>query len=237
MMYFYEICFLFLIGCTGGWILELFFRRFFSAKRWINPGFLNGPALPLYGFGVVVMYLMTMFGKMLPIDNEILKAVIIIILLGIVVTIVEYIAGLIFIKGMHIKLWDYSDRWGNIQGIICPLFSLFWLIICALYYFFLDKYFVAAADWLGAHELFLFFVGLWYGVFCVDLCVSFNVAGRIKKAAKDANIVVRYEEFKAVIAEKNEELKQKVHFILPFKSDFSMKEHIENYKLKRQNKK
>ena len=26
------------------------------------------------------------------------------------VTLIEYFAGLIFIKGMHVKLWDYSDE-------------------------------------------------------------------------------------------------------------------------------
>lgn len=40
------------------------------------------------------------------------------------VTLVEYIAGLISIKLLHVKLWDYSKQWGNIQGIICPKFTL-----------------------------------------------------------------------------------------------------------------
>ena len=46
---------LFAIGGMCGWILELFFRRIVH-KKWINPGFLNGPFIPLYGFGVVILY-------------------------------------------------------------------------------------------------------------------------------------------------------------------------------------
>lgn len=57
------------------------------------------------------------------------------VLMALAITLVEYIAGLIFIRGMKIKLWDYSERWGNIQGIICPLFSFFWAILSAIYYF------------------------------------------------------------------------------------------------------
>ena len=43
--------FIFYIGSTCGWILELFFRRIVHGK-WVNPGFLIGPYLPIYGFGL-----------------------------------------------------------------------------------------------------------------------------------------------------------------------------------------
>ena len=33
-----------------------FFRRFFSIRKWINPGFLNGPYLPMYGFGALLFH-------------------------------------------------------------------------------------------------------------------------------------------------------------------------------------
>ena len=37
----------------------------------------------------------------------------------------------------HVRLWDYSNEWMNYEGLICPKFSLFWGLICALYYFLL----------------------------------------------------------------------------------------------------
>ncbi|MBR0031622.1 MAG: hypothetical protein IJP61_04990, partial [Treponema sp.] len=47
------LTFLFFAGSIIGWGIELFWRRFFSKnnpeKKWINPGFLTGPYLPLYG--------------------------------------------------------------------------------------------------------------------------------------------------------------------------------------------
>ena len=42
-MVFFRLTFLYMLGSVGGWVIELFFRRFFSMKKWINPGFLNGP--------------------------------------------------------------------------------------------------------------------------------------------------------------------------------------------------
>ena len=114
-MIFFRLAFLFMVGSVGGWVLELFFRRLFSTKKWINPGFLNGPYLPMYGVGTLLLY----GACFLPLPRWALVLVLLVSL-----TLLEYITGLIFIKGMHIKLWDYSKQWGNVQGIICPLFSL-----------------------------------------------------------------------------------------------------------------
>ena len=56
MKYLVIISTLFVIGSLFGWVIELFFRRFISQKIWMNPGFLTGPFLPIYGFRVVVLY-------------------------------------------------------------------------------------------------------------------------------------------------------------------------------------
>ena len=102
-----------MVGSVGGWVLELFFRRIFSSKKWINPGFLNGPYLPMYGCGTLLLY----GACFIPLPRWALVLILIAAL-----TLLEYITGLVFIKGLKIKLWDYSRQWGNIQGIICPLF-------------------------------------------------------------------------------------------------------------------
>lgn len=95
-----------------GWVLELLYRRYVTNKRWINPGFLVGPYLPLYGFGICAFYLFSGLE---------LSSVLIILIMTVSVTAIEYIAGIIFIKGMGIKLWDYSDRWGNIDRFNMPI--------------------------------------------------------------------------------------------------------------------
>ena len=102
------LAFLFYIGSSAGWVLELFYRRFVSTKKWINPGFLTGPWLPIYGFGLCLLFGLS-FVDLSFIENEVLRNIAIIVFMGIALTVIEYIAGIIFIKGMNVKLWDYSD--------------------------------------------------------------------------------------------------------------------------------
>lgn len=220
--------FLFFVGSVLGWCTEVLFRRFFSAKKWINPGFLTGPYLPLYGFGLVGLFAISL----LPVDtgNAALDAVIIIAVMGVSMTLIEYIAGLIFIKGMKIRLWDYTDRWGNIQGIICPLFSFFWLVVSAFFYFVIEPYVLDAVVWFVNNLAFAFVVGLFFGVFFVDLGHSLNISAKIRAFAKERGTVVSFEKLKMSVKEKIEKLgEKKASFVFPFKSDKTLKEHLENY--------
>lgn len=218
------IFFLFFVGSTIGWCIEVVFRRLFTAKKWINPGFLTGPYLPLYGFGVAGL-----FGiSRIPLNTGMawLDAVLIILIMGVAMTLIEYIAGLIFIKGMKIKLWDYSKRWGNIQGIICPLFSLFWLLIGAAFYFVFDGPVLEAVRWFVHHFEFAFVVGMFWGIFFVDLGHSLHLATRIRKFADEHGIVVYYEKLKEEIGVRKTEIKEKASFLFPFRSLSELKESL-----------
>lgn len=204
---FFELAFLFVLGSVCGWVLEVFFRRFFSLKKWINPGFLNGPYLPMYGFGTVILYSVCF----IPLPKW---GITLMLVLGL--TLLEYVTGLIFIKGMKIKLWDYSTRWGNIQGIICPLFSLFWGIIAAIFVYLLFNPLHIAAEWAAGNIEILFAVGIFYGVFLTDLCISFNVSLKIRKVAVQLKTAVHYEELKAAINERKKQNRERFRFLFPF---------------------
>ena len=206
-MVFFRLTFLYMLGSVGGWVIELFFRRFFSMKKWINPGFLSGPYLPMYGAGTVLLY----GACFIPLPRWGL-----VLLLTVALTLLEYVTGLIFIKGMKIKLWDYSGRWGNIRGIICPLFSLLWGIIAALFVYLLFEPLHAAAVWAAASVWMIFVVGAFYGIFFVDLCISFNVSLKIRKAAAQLKEAVHYEQLKAALNERRAASRQKRRFLFPF---------------------
>ncbi len=228
MTIFLTLTFLFVVGSLSGWILELFFRRFFSAKRWINPGFLTGPYLPIYGFGLASLFAFSRIHLSF-IHSPVLSKIVLILLMGIFLTLIEYIGGLIFIKGLKTKLWDYSNQWGNIQGIICPLFSMIWLIGCALYNLFLDPYILSLTKWFENNLAYSFFVGVFFGIMIIDFSSSIHLATKIKKLANEYHIIVKWETLKNTIAAHLEEVKEKAHFTLPFKSKFSLKENIEHY--------
>jgi uncharacterized membrane protein len=126
------LAFLFFLGAVIGWVIELFFRRMFGDKKWVNPGFLKGPYLPIYGLGLDILFLLCRI-DLTAIPYPWLRVALLLVIMCVAMTGIEYVGGIIFIKGMKIKLWDYSRQWGNIQGIICPLFSFLWTAVGAFY--------------------------------------------------------------------------------------------------------
>ena len=195
---------LFVVGSLIGWIIELFFRRFVSQKKWMNPGFLTGPYLPIYGFGVVVLFAVS--NMPLGITSEVWDIIVRIVIIGVGMTVVEFIAGLIFIKGMKIKLWDYSNRKGNIMGIICPSFSLIWLLVGSLYYFFLNPALVSGITWISENLIYTYFVGGVVGAMLVDLAYSIHLATKLKEYKESADM--RFEDFRKEIRKRFKELKK-----------------------------
>ena len=204
MKYLVIISTLFVIGSLFGWVIELFFRRFVSQKKWMNPGFLTGPYLPIYGFGVVVLYAVS--NMPLGITSEVWDIVVRIVIIGVGMTVVEFIAGLIFIKGMKIKLWDYSNRKGNIMGIICPSFSLIWLLVGSLYYFFLNPALVNGITWISENLIYTYFVGGVVGAMLVDLAYSIHLATKLKEYKESADM--RFEDFRKEIRKRFKELRK-----------------------------
>jgi uncharacterized membrane protein len=196
---------LFVIGSLIGWIIELFFRRFVSQKKWMNPGFLTGPYLPIYGFGVLVLYAVSNIP--LGITNQIVDIIVRILIIGVGMTVVEFIAGLIFIKGLKVKLWDYSDRKGNIMGIICPSFSLIWLVVGSLYYFLLNPFLVEGISWISENLIYTYFVGMVMGAMAVDFAYSIHLATKLKEYKEIADL--RFEDFKKELHNRIKQLRKK----------------------------
>lgn len=223
-----QLSVIYIIGGSAGWLLELFFRRFAHGK-WINPGFLVGPNLPLYGTGLIALYLLCS-GNYSFIPSYGWRCVFLIAVITLTMTVVEYVTGLFFLKRMHVKLWDYSNRWGNIQGIICPLFSFFWGLIGTGYYFLLHGWMRELTAWIAGNPMYSYFLGMYFGIMTVDVCYSFGVVGKIRKWAKDKQSVVRYEELKLFIKSTCERLKERSSFVLSFKSRLSLRELLENYR-------
>lgn len=219
MEFFLVLTFLFFIGSLIGWSLEVFWRRFFSKnnpdRKWINPGFLTGPYLPLYGLSLCVLFTLS-FINVSFVKEIFIQKVLLFVLMAMCITLMEYVAGIIFIKGMKIKLWDYSICWGNIKGIICPQYSFYWIILSAVYYFFIHPQVLEWLYWFTNHLAFCLVIGFFYGVFTMDVCYTFKLSAKIREFAEERQIEVRYENLKALIQKKNEELKEKRHFLFSF---------------------
>lgn len=229
------LAFLFYIGSSFGWFLELFYRRMIT-KKWINPGFLTGPYLPIYGIGLCMLFLLSLVDVSF-IQNPVLQNFVIVIFLGVILTLIEYIAGVIFIKGMKVKLWDYSGMWGNIDGIICPLYTFFWCVLGAIYYFFIQSHMIDAIVWLSNNLAFSFVIGFFFGILTLDIVHSMNLIIKIKKFAKENNILVKFEELKTSIREEQEKRKEKINYLFAFKTTKRLTDTLAEYKNKYQNRK
>lgn len=56
------------------------------------------------------MFILKTKGDLILITNPILDKIVLFIVMSICMTLIEYIAGTIFIVGMKVKLWDYSKE-------------------------------------------------------------------------------------------------------------------------------
>ncbi len=119
----YEYLWYFFLYAFFGWCCEVCFA---AAKDgvFVNRGFLNGPVCPIYGVGVTVVIVC-----LSPVRENILFLFIGSVLLT---SALEWITGFVLERAFHQKWWDYSDMPGNLNGYICPLFSLLWGLACLL---------------------------------------------------------------------------------------------------------
>lgn len=208
----------FFVGGLFGFVLELFLRCFVSQKRWVKPGFLAGPFIPLYGFGFAVPYA---FDAFIPWESISgmgwLNAIVEILVLGVALTVIELIAGLIFVKGMKVRLWDYSKQPGNFMGLICPLFSFFWLVGAALYVLLLGKPFLTVGTFFMDNWIALSYpIGLATGLLLCDFAYSMGVLRKLRAAVKDPRFVASWEKAKAVLQDYYQKLKKKQSVLFPF---------------------
>ena len=227
MSIFLTLASLFFVGSVLGWVLELLFRNIVHKnKKWVNPGFCTGPYLPIYGFGLCTLYLLASLEKYGMITNPLLNKLVLFAAMAVGMTLIEYIAGLFCLKYFKVMLWDYSNLWGNIQGLICPLFSFFWALLGAVYYFFVHPYVLGALDWLSRNLAFSFFIGMFFGVFLIDFAHSAQLVSKLRKFAEENDVVVRYEALKLSIRQNQERAKEKYHFFRPFHSQQPLGEHL-----------
>ena len=227
MSTFLILAYLFLIGSVVGWVLELLYRNLTRPhKKWINPGFCTGPYVPLYGFGLCILYLLASLEQYSVIENPVWNKIALFFTMAVCMTVLEYIAGIFCLKVLKVRLWDYSHLWGNIQGIICPAFSAAWALLAMIYYFLIHPYILKALFWLSNNLAFSFFIGLFFGIFIIDVAHSANIMTKLKKFAEENTLVLKYESVKHHIHEHQLNSDHKYHFFAPFRSEHSLSEHL-----------
>lgn len=113
------ISYFFIYSCLG-WIIETIYA-FIIHSHFVNRGFLFGPLCPIYGFGAVILLLVTkkMYGK--PLQKFLIATVLF--------TLFEYIVSLLLEVIFGLRWWDYSNDFLNIQGRVSLMYTIFWGLI------------------------------------------------------------------------------------------------------------
>ncbi len=233
MNIFLVYAFLFFMGSLFGWCLELVYRHWFSKAnpehRWINPGFCIGPYVPLYGFGLCILYFMATIISDIKIVG-VWEHVLALVLIAAELTLLEYLAGLFLLKVANVRLWDYSMMRWNVNGLICPRFTIYWTLLGVVYYYLIHPHILDTLTWLASHLAFSFVIGLFFGVFSIDVAYSVKLVTRIRQLAMEKDIVVKYEEFKHITYERRKKRHEKIKFFMNMPRAERMNEMLELYK-------
>lgn len=152
--FFEYLCF-FIVYAFLGWCIEVAYHVI-TKGDFVNRGFLNGPACPIYGFGMNIL--------IFSLDS--LKDNLFLLFLGsfLFTSILEFITGFILEKVFHRKWWDYSNIPFNIKGYICLSFSIKWGLGALFIFHFVHPVinkFVSLLNNTAGH-VFLFFLLIYF---------------------------------------------------------------------------
>lgn len=117
--YWEYIIFSFFSVSIAAWFLEILYS-FIIRGKFVLPGTLSGPWCPVYGTTLLVL-LLFVEKKDHPAYNF--------VKIFVIATIVEYIASFISGEIFHNVIWDYSERFMNINGRVCLGMSLIFAIL------------------------------------------------------------------------------------------------------------
>lgn len=175
---FLDILIYFITYSFLGWIMESIFRSICERKI-INTGFLKGPFCPIYGIGAIIMIV---FLK--GFSNNLL---LLFIIATIVLTLWEYIVGVLLEKLFHTKYWDYSNHKFNFQGRICLMNSIFWGILGIVFIKFIHPFIESIITRINT-EILIFVYTIIGIVMLVDIIITIvkvkNIKSTLEKIEK-----------------------------------------------------
>lgn len=159
-----NIFFYFAIYSFLGWCVESIYKTILE-KKFINSGFLYGPFCPIYGFGAVIIILLL---KKLP------QNIFFIFFMSMfLLTIWEYIVGVLLEKIFKTKYWDYSDLKFNINGRVCLKNSIYWGILGVVFAFIIHPFIQKIVNMISVETLFHINIAI-YIFLLTDVVITVN---------------------------------------------------------------
>lgn len=225
-MTFYKYLFIFALFSIIGWILELIYRSLVT-KKLVNPGFMSGCVVPLYGMGTIILNIICIIISKSNFNNKVLLIFITSVFL---LTLLEFICGYVSLKCFNIRLWDYRKRKINYKGFVCLEFSIIWGLLGVLYYLTVYPHIDNISLNFINSTLGIFTLGMFLGIFIIDLSVSIKLLNRLIRYAKEIEQIINIEKIK-LEARINIRKKKFLNAIYPYIStNRYLKEKIEELK-------
>jgi len=167
-MLFYKYLFIFAVFSIIGWILEFLYSALIC-KKIINPGFMNGCVVPLYGMGAIILSIICLFITKININNKVL---LVFISSFILLTFLEYICAFILYKCFNKRIWDYTKSKINYKGFVCLEFSIIWGILGVIYYLLCFSYINEISSYFINSNIGILSLGIFLGIFVVGSIIS-----------------------------------------------------------------
>lgn len=209
--------FIFAFMSIIGWILEVLYRSFIS-KKFINPGLMLGCSLPVYGVGGIILNLLA---DIKIVNNIYFNYFILSLIAMILLTLIEYIGGVLLEKIFKIKLWDYSIYKYNLKGLICLRMSIIWGIASLIYFALLNNFLNEITLSFLSFEYANFLLGIYVGLFTFDLYFSMKLLNKIKKYSQKQKRIINFEMLKMQARDENAHifaLKKIFYLLYPYKN-------------------
>ncbi len=122
-----------------GFILESTIYKIKKSKR--HSGICYGPVTYVYGFGILGLNALDKYFLTKIKGNKIKKLFITFLSATILMSLIEFLGGIILYKVFQIRLWDYSNKPYNLGRYVCLELSIIWGILGCLYLYFVKKVF------------------------------------------------------------------------------------------------
>lgn len=173
----------FYIYCFFGWIWETCYVSI-RQRKFENRGFMNGPFLPIYGFGAMAILLAAIPVRQIPP---------LVFILGLISsTVLELLTGMGMQKLFHVRYWDYSRNKFNYKGHICLKSSLAWGAFSLLMIYGIHKPVENLV--MSLHQQFGSFI-----TFILTMVVAADFSTSFKTAMELKNILITTEEIQKQI--------------------------------------
>ena len=114
----------YIFGFALGAILEFVYRSV-NARKFVMPDLVS---IQIYAISTAFIYLLTLFN---------LNIAVLIFILAMLTSGLEFLIGYVYLKYKKVMLWDYSREVMNYKGLVCLKFSVLWVLLSLIYYYFI----------------------------------------------------------------------------------------------------